>query len=282
MPGSQNPFNGIDVGSFSQTAAINIDADGDLDLVVGDSTGVLFTFRNNGNGTFTALTAAANPFNGIDVGSFSGPAGGDIDGDGDMDLVVANSAGTVTTLRNNGNGTFTNLTGLSNPFAGVDAGSFATISLFDLDGDGDLDALMGNSAGTILAFNNGGAFTPADPEQNPFDGVYLGAGAAFGFADLDGDGDLDAVVGSEYGDFVTFENTTEDASIVVNVTAQDDIIELYDENDVLVDTYGTIQRAFDDAQDNYSLVLGAGTYTETATYFNEGLTVTAGPGAVLE
>ena len=282
VPGSQNPFNGIDIGAFSVTAAINVDTDGDLDLVVGDSTGLLQTFRNNGNGTFTLLAGVANPFNGVDLGAFSGPTGGDIDGDGEMDLVAGNDAGTIATFRNNGNGTFTQLTGANNPFNGIDVGGYSSISLFDIDGDGDLDALLGNSAGAIIALNNGGAFTPAEAEQNPFDGLSVGYGAVFGFADLDGDGDLDAVVGSNYGDFLTFENTTpHDASIVVNVTAQDDIVELYDENEAFVESYSTIQRALDAAANDYTLLVTAGTHSGTLHYDDNGLQVIAQTGAVL-
>ena len=58
---------------------------GDLDLVAGDSDGNLNYVENTGTSTapvFVLRTGSANPFDGIDVGSSSAPALGDLDGDG--------------------------------------------------------------------------------------------------------------------------------------------------------------------------------------------------------
>ena len=71
---------------------------------------------NDGAGGFTALTGAANPFNGIDVGSNSTPSFVDLDGDGALDLVVGEYYGTLRSFANNGAGGFSALTGAANPF----------------------------------------------------------------------------------------------------------------------------------------------------------------------
>ena len=86
--GSFNPFEGIDVGSYSAPSFVDLDGDGDLDLVVGAYDGTLRSFANDGAGGFTALTGAANPFNGLDAGYHSTPTFVDLDWDGDLDLVV--------------------------------------------------------------------------------------------------------------------------------------------------------------------------------------------------
>ena len=60
---------------------------GDLDLVVGDITGALIYAENTGTSTapaFVVRTGSANPFDGIDVGSLSTPALGDLDNDGTL------------------------------------------------------------------------------------------------------------------------------------------------------------------------------------------------------
>ena len=79
-------------------------------------------------------------------------------------------------------------------------GSSSAPSFADLDGDGDLDAVVGEFDGHLLYFENTGsatapAFTARTGAANPFNGVDVGNFSTPSFADLDGDGDLDAVVG---------------------------------------------------------------------------------------
>ena len=60
---------------------------GDLDLVVGEEGGKLTYIENTGTSTvpvFVQRTGNANPFDGIDVGTFSAPALGDLDNDGTL------------------------------------------------------------------------------------------------------------------------------------------------------------------------------------------------------
>jgi Ca2+-binding RTX toxin-like protein len=66
---------------------------------VGESGGTLRAWRREGNGSYTAMDGAsgrpANPFAGIDVGIDSAPSFADLDADGDLDLVVGESGGTL-------------------------------------------------------------------------------------------------------------------------------------------------------------------------------------------
>ena len=214
-----------DVGSYSSPVAIDIDNDGDLDIVAGGNTGQLFTFRNNHNGTFTQLTGAGvNPFDGIDVGSFSSAGAVDYDKDGLVDLVVGiggatTANGTLATFHHNANGTFTQVTGAANPFNGIDVGSYPNPSFFDYDGDGDMDALIGNFAGQLLAYrNDGGVFVADAAYDNIVGGGTLGSTPQLAFVDIDGDGDLDAVSGSYYGFFELYRNNqTNGVQVAVHV-----------------------------------------------------------------
>jgi len=171
----------------------DLDGDGDLDMAVAnftsDDTSVLL---NNGDGTFAAQTR-------YDAGN--GPWSvslGDLDGDGDLDMAVANSAlldgggDDMSVLLNNGDGTFAAQTRYA-------AGDNPTsVSLGDLDGDGDLDMAVANasSADASVLLNNGDGTFAAQTRYAVGDGprsVSLG--------DLDGDGDLDmAVANSDSAD----------------------------------------------------------------------------------
>src|SRR5262245_24451199 len=74
---------------------------------------------------------------------------------------------------------FTPLTGAANPWEGIDAGDWSAPSLGDVDGDGDLDALVGAADGTLRYFKNTGTATsPLYVQQsgadNPFGSIDVG------------------------------------------------------------------------------------------------------------
>ena len=93
----------------------------------------------------------------------------------------------------------------------------------DLDGDGDLDLVLGDGYGIRAFINDGGTFTPLAGADDPFCGIDVGYFATPALADIDGDGDLDLVVGNYTGRLTTFENTpAHGQTIVVNVTPQND------------------------------------------------------------
>ena len=225
LTGTANPFNGIDVGFSSALSFVDLDGDGDLDLVVGEINGTLRSFANDGAGRFSALTGAANPFNGIAVGINSAPIFADLDGDGDLDLVVGAYDGKLRSFANDGAGRFSALTGAANPFDGLDVGSYSAPSFVDLEGDGDLDLVVGTYFGTLRSFANDGAggFTALTGAANPFDGIDVGGYSKPSFVDLDGDGDLDLVVGALDGTLATYENTTPGGvGFTVTITSEQD------------------------------------------------------------
>lgn len=143
---------GLVVGDFNN--------DGNLDLAVTDSaTGNLSILYGNGDGTFQApVTFSANPGHGPNnTGSLLNPKGitsADLNGDGKLDLIVANSTGTtITVLLNNGSGGFpANLT------TSYSVGTHpVAVAVADFNGDGHPDIAVANqgSNNVTVLFNQG-------------------------------------------------------------------------------------------------------------------------------
>ncbi len=171
----------------------DLDGDGDLDAVSGQQgvfdfvcdcyPGEISVLFNDGNGLFSA----AVPYEETDL--LNGVELGDFDGDEDLDVVVGNTRDDlIWVYLNDGSGGLS-LEGsypLSRP---------SGFSVDDLDGDGDLDLLVRYSpfvAGApprfrVYANNGSGAFTPGFDFENELGGVSV-------LGDLNGDGELDAVV----------------------------------------------------------------------------------------
>ena len=180
----------------------DFDNDGDLDLYVtslGGPTarapGWNVLYRNNGNGSFTDVTATA----GVSISdafqgdSFS-PAFGDYDLDGDLDLAVASWLGGSRLFRNNGDGTFTNVT-LSALDVDMSLNRGFAPRFVDMDGDRYPELLWVADFFTSKYFaNNGdGTFT----NMTPGNGTGIdsnGMGNTFG--DYNGDGIFDWYVSS--------------------------------------------------------------------------------------
>ena len=226
--GEANPFSDVDLTDDTGTPVIksrmvDLDNDGDPDLIAGHFSGSLYYFENIGtpaDPAFTERTGTDNPVDGISVGSYSTPAFADLDGDGDQDLIVGNGHGAVAYFMNTGTDSspdFSRRTGTANPFNDITMGSWNTLTLADLDDDGDLDLATGTDDGDVRYYENTGTaaspdFTLRSGEASPLDDIDAGSDSTPEFADIDDDGDFDLVVGNRYGDIFYFENTGAAAS----------------------------------------------------------------------
>jgi hypothetical protein len=208
-----NPFGLATVLYYSRPSIVDIDNDGDLDVLVGNLNGDILFFRNTGTASAPAFAApATNPFNLTNVDWAATPYFVDIDNDGDLDAFVGNSIGDILYFQNTGTASAPAFAApLTNPFGLVRRTARNAIPSFvDIDNDGDLDALIGGYDGQTFFFRNtGSASAPAfaAPVTDPFGLTGIGVQSSPCFVDIDNDGDLDAFIGDSYGNTFYFQNT---------------------------------------------------------------------------
>ena len=216
-------LDGLDVGTESRPAVGDLDGDGDADLLVGNSidpvnfgSGRLIYFDNQGNASLPQLHRMPAPSLDPEDGFSYAPALGDLDGDGDLDVLIGRFGGQIESFRNDdpsgisyqGRLTYRRLNGT---VVDIDPGSYSTPTLADMDGDGDLDLLVGENAGTLNFYRNEGTRAIADfaavlPDGASYLGIDVGSRSAPAFADLDEDGDVDLLLGSENAELIYYRN----------------------------------------------------------------------------
>ncbi len=211
--GAANPFEGSALDVID-AALVDIDGDGDLDAVfsTNDSNSYRY-FENTGTATlasFTERTGRDNPFDAVSSSNNRQFTLADIDGDGDLDIFNGSDVGISYLVKNVGSPTVARFRDSIIPGA-TDAGIDSAPALADLDEDGDLDLIAGNSYGILIFFENVGSrsaarFEKRYGEENPFADINVKPGTAPAFADLDGDGDLDGIAVGPAGVPIFIEN----------------------------------------------------------------------------
>jgi hypothetical protein len=200
--------------AYAGCATADYDGDGHDDILF-CSGGRLRLFRNRGDGTFEETTKKAGLDNlwHVNTAAFA-----DLDNDGHQDLVVSAFYGKTQLFRNNGDGTFTDVTSQS----GIRSDNMVTcICFFDYNNDGRLDLYLGryldartqipdsflyarNGEPNVLYRNEGNfRFTDVTDQAGVGErGLTLSVAAA----DYDGDGHVDLFVANDFGRSVLYKN----------------------------------------------------------------------------
>jgi tetratricopeptide (TPR) repeat protein len=169
--------------SYTGAWAVDIEADGDLDIVLGSASGLPTVLRNNGDGTFQPI----HPF--ASVSGIRQFVWADLDGDGNPDASLIDGAGHLHFFHNERSGKFT-----EQPLP-ANLGIMKTIAAADANHDGILDLLAVQSTGSILCLSNSvGTWGTSEITRVPGPAQTLDGEVRLRIADLDNNGAFDLLL----------------------------------------------------------------------------------------
>lgn len=209
---SERNFQLIDIGGESTPTFVDIDNDGDDDMVIGSANPTVFLYDNRPRGESRSLwNISTNLFRFhklVVTGNRASIAAGDLDNDGDLDLIVGEASGNLNYYENVGTPKEPDWVLRTEELIYITGMENSAPVLGDIDGDGDLDMLVGERQGQIALIINQGS--PESPSWILRDQAYfqidVGSNSVPRLLDIDEDGDLDLLVGNFAGRVIFYRN----------------------------------------------------------------------------
>lgn len=209
-----NP-SGIPSLPFSQPRFADLDADGDMDMILGNINEHPIFMENIGNSTNPVFNLGEDLFTSVNALDAEMAVFQDLDNDGDLDMISGGFTG-ICLYENIGSPDSPEFNKVEGFFDNLNSGQNPIIDLADLDDDGDLDMVVGYSeSGVFKIYSNSGSTTSAVfTESESYEIGDVGLFAYPHFCDLDADSDQDLVVGRDGYGFYYYENTGTQATAI--------------------------------------------------------------------
>lgn len=203
----------LEIGYNYAPVFVDIDGDLDVDILIGEWTGVMNLLRNDGAPENPSFVLVDENYFGIDVGNNSTPAFADIDNDGDQDMLIGEFLGNLNFYRNDGTAQAASFTLETESFFGIDVDLYSAPAFADIDHDGDVDLFVGSDLRGIVFYRNVGTPEVADFVEESGVSFPLHFRIAPLLADIDEDEDLDLIGGVDGGGIVFYENLEISATV---------------------------------------------------------------------
>lgn len=227
----------LDFGEGANPVFFDYDNDGDQDLLIGNYGyysptppyhSMIALLKNTGSATNPVYTLMTRDFAGIYASGagllYLAPTFGDLDGDGDKDMLVGDYAGKLHFFRKDP-GPADNFVLAQMNYLSIDIGNFASPQLVDVDRDGLIDLLIGEQGGNVNYYHNTG--TPTAPVFTLSDATFgniivnqIGYSTGYSMPCMyDDNNHYVLLVGSERGYVYRFDNI--DGNLTGNFTLTD-------------------------------------------------------------
>ena len=175
----------------------NLDDDSDLELILGETNGILSYYDKNSEGNYINKNQYYSPMNKIDLGGNTAPFLVNLDQDSDLELVVANNNGILNVVDKNSENIYVVQSREKSPFNSISILPNSIINFANLDDDSSLELLVGRNQGSLRYFDQDTDGVYVSKVNHPLNKISIDAFIAPFLANVDDDDELELILGSE-------------------------------------------------------------------------------------